>query len=127
MHTKGQLELTNHYDDTVTILDENGFQLITVDDTSILLGYADILDIDHWAHDKRAYRYLEPGEQEANARRIVALWNMADRLNLSTEFIEDGGVEEMAEFIDTIERIAAKSNIPLMQHEARRILSKMGR
>lgn len=36
-------------------------------------------------------------EREANARRIVALWNMAHDLGLSTEAIEAGIVGEMRE------------------------------
>ncbi|NBK21963.1 MAG: hypothetical protein EOM68_08055 [Spirochaetia bacterium] len=54
--------------------------------------------------------------EEANAHRIAALWNMAERLGLITEEIESGNVEtklkaapDMLEALETIMDIGDKA------------------
>ena len=56
------------------------------------------------------------GDPKSNAHRIAALWNMAERLGLSTEEIESGNVEtklkaapDMLEALETIMDIGDKA------------------
>ena len=46
--------------------------------------------------------------EEGNARRIAALWNMAERLGLSTEAIEGGVIDDMLNMLTDAQRAIAE-------------------
>ncbi len=75
------------YSDATQITDENGFCIIDVPRTAILLNYSKLLKISHWAHDNRAHSELTQEQQHENARRIVACVNACT--GLTTENLED--------------------------------------
>jgi len=57
-------------------------------------------------------------EHEDNSRRIAALWNMAERLGLSTEDIESGNVEAeikaATDMLEALEEVVALTeNLPV--------------
>lgn len=75
------------YSDATQITDENGFQVLDVPATAVLLNYSEVLGIRHWADDSRAYVELTQEQQRTNARRIVACVNACE--GLSTENLEE--------------------------------------
>ena len=73
-HTPGPWVFNDtHYTDSAVVTDSRGLEIANAYHMPILLGYAEKLNIQHWA-DKpgEAYIELEPAEQEANARLIAA-------------------------------------------------------
>mgnify|MGYP000933944368 CR=1 FL=1 len=57
-------------------------------------------------------------EHEDNARRLAALWNMAERLGLATEEIESGNVEAeikaATDMLEALEEVVAiTENLPV--------------
>lgn len=46
-------------------------------------------------------------EHDDNARRIAALWNMAEELGLATEEIENGVIEDMLKMLLELQECAA--------------------
>ncbi len=71
-HTKGPWTTQQRYSDTLSVVDSDGYEIVTAENTAILLGYREKLGIDHWGSDARAVRDLSFEEQAANARLIAA-------------------------------------------------------
>ena len=74
------------YCDAVEVTDENGFKVVDVPGTPILLQWRELLGIAHWADDPRASMELSQEQQAANVRRIVACVNAC--AGIRTEALE---------------------------------------
>ncbi len=104
-HTQGRLQVVNHYSDEVSIIDSRGFEIVEVPNMPILLGYQEKLGISHWAdRPGEAILELEPEDQAAIARRLVACWNACEGIGL--ERLEDLGKPLIKHLIGCDERAA---------------------
>lgn len=65
-----------HYSDSATITDTDGFEAVEIPGTAILLDYAEKLKIPHWADSPKASREFTLDVQREFARRIVASYNI---------------------------------------------------
>ncbi len=57
----------------------------------------------------------EVEELEETARRLAALWNAAERADLTTEEIENGKIERAIDHVRTMEEIRARRRAGLMK------------
>jgi hypothetical protein len=97
-HTKGRLQIAQHYSDAVSIIDLRGFEIIEVPNMPILSGYQEKLGISHWAtRPGEAFIEIEPEEHTAIVRRVVAAWNACE--GVETDWLERcGGAEHTRMF-----------------------------
>jgi len=103
--------LSHHYYDQKTIIDKDGFEVVSVDSTPILLGYEDKLGINHWCESDKATKNLTNDEYEVVQRMVtkspdmyrficsLEKWWPVDsdqyrELNAIRQFIENGEEEK---------------------------------
>lgn len=72
---------TNYYDELVSVVDEDGFEVVDVDHMPILFRYEEKLNIDHWAHAPGvAYLELSLEEQAKRAYLVAAAPELLEAL-----------------------------------------------
>lgn len=79
-HTKGPWKTAERYLDCLSVVDSGGFEHVTAESHAILLGYTEILGVDHWSGVEGTARDISPEEQFANARLISSAPDLLEAL-----------------------------------------------
>lgn len=83
------------YSDAVDVTDENGYAIIEVTGTPVLVQWREKLGIDHWSDDEKAFFELTLEQQTANAKHIVQCVNACK--GVSTDMLHEGDYKAMIE------------------------------
>lgn len=77
-----------YYAESVSVVDADGFEIVDVKDTPILLDYEKKLGVSHWAHSHKASREIDPEEQARRARLIAAAPDLLAALEVALATME---------------------------------------
>lgn len=78
-----RLSAVRHYSDSMSIVDDEGFEVVDVPHTAVLLNYREKLGTTHWATHKGAAIDRSRKQQGDMCKRIAATWNAC--IGISTE------------------------------------------
>ncbi|EOI3465037.1 hypothetical protein ACMSW1_002514 [Cronobacter dublinensis] len=103
--TPGPWKAVQQYDDEISVVDADGFKVVTAERIAILMDW-DKKGFEHWA-DEGGSRNLYGQEQFANAYLIAAAPELLEALQLSVKAMQEGRLVSYPEWYGTINKARA--------------------